>query len=87
MTGDFSLLDRGKGRCHHADEILLRGAPLSLVQDFIGNRHVLVCEPLLPLIAQQAAQADSTRSVAPAVINAIKQTDIPYVSYSQHRRG
>jgi alkylation response protein AidB-like acyl-CoA dehydrogenase len=75
------------GRCHHAAEILLRGTSLRLVQDFMGNRQSLVCEPLLPLIVQQAAQADSTRSVDPAVIKAIKQTDLIRMSATRNIGG
>jgi 3-hydroxy-9,10-secoandrosta-1,3,5(10)-triene-9,17-dione monooxygenase len=40
----------------------------------------LLVAPLLPLIAEQAAEADATRSVAPAVIAALKGNDIMRMS-------
>lgn len=60
---------------------------MSVVQDFLGRSQSLVCAPLLPLIAQQAAQADSTRSVDPAVITAIKQTDLIRMSATRNIGG
>lgn len=70
--------------CRH---IFSGGVLLSFVQDLIGSRQSLVCDRLLPLIAQQAALADSTRSVEPAVIKAIKQTDIIRMSATRHIGG
>jgi alkylation response protein AidB-like acyl-CoA dehydrogenase len=55
---------------------------LSQVQEFMPRRVGLLCEPLLPMIAEQAAKADSTRSVDPTVIQAIKKTDIMRMSAS-----
>jgi alkylation response protein AidB-like acyl-CoA dehydrogenase len=46
-----------------------------------------VCNRLLPLIAQQAALADSTRSVDPAVIKAIKQTNLIRMSATRNIGG
>ena len=40
----------------------------------------LLVAPLLPLIAAQAAEADATRSVAPAVIVALKSNDVMRMS-------
>lgn len=56
---------------------------MSPAQAFIGRRAGLLCEPLLPLIAAHAAQADTTRSLDPSVIRAIKQTDLMRMSASQ----
>jgi len=42
--------------------------------------HSLLVAPLLPLIAGQAAEADATRSVAPAVIAALKGNDVMRMS-------
>jgi len=53
----------------------------------MGEAQKLVCEPLLPLIAGQAAKADSTRSVDPAVIRALKQTDIMRLSATRNIGG
>ncbi|MGE0681091.1 MAG: acyl-CoA dehydrogenase family protein [Candidatus Binatia bacterium] len=55
---------------------------MSYVQGFLGRREGLLCEPLLPMIAAQAARADTTRSIDPAVITAIKRTDIMRMSAS-----
>jgi alkylation response protein AidB-like acyl-CoA dehydrogenase len=60
---------------------------LSNVQDFMGRGESLVCEPLLPLIAEQAAKADSTRSVDSTVIQAIKQTDLMRLSATRNIGG
>ncbi|NOT58139.1 MAG: hypothetical protein HOP18_26345 [Deltaproteobacteria bacterium] len=60
---------------------------MSLVQNFMGMRSSLVCEPLLPLIVRQAAQADSTRSVDPTVIATIKQTDLIRMSATRDLGG
>jgi alkylation response protein AidB-like acyl-CoA dehydrogenase len=60
---------------------------LSNVQDFLGRSQGLVCEPILPLIAEQAANADRTRSVDPAVIQAIKQTDLIRMSATRNMGG
>ena len=50
------------------------------VQDFMGREYELVCAPLLARIAEQAAQADQTRSVDPDLIQALKQTDVMRLS-------
>ena len=50
-------------------------------------REGLLCEPLLPMITAQAAQADRVRSVDPAVIQAIKRTDIMRMSASRNIGG
>jgi alkylation response protein AidB-like acyl-CoA dehydrogenase len=47
----------------------------------------LLIEPLLPAIAAQAAEADATRSVAPAVIAAIKANDVMRMSASRELGG
>ncbi|MGH7965244.1 MAG: acyl-CoA dehydrogenase family protein [Candidatus Binatia bacterium] len=60
---------------------------MSNVQEFMGRSPALVCEPILPLIAAQAARADSTRSVDPSVIAAIKQTDLIRLSATRHIGG
>lgn len=60
---------------------------MSNVQTFMGRSPGLVCEPILPMIAEQAAQADSTRSVDPAVITAIKQTDLIRLSATRNIGG
>jgi alkylation response protein AidB-like acyl-CoA dehydrogenase len=67
--------------------LLLRSTVLHHVQEFLGRREGLFCEPLLPMIAEQAAQADHTRSVDPAVIQAIKKTDIMRMSASLNIGG
>src|SRR5229473_5381005 len=64
-----------------------RSTALSNVREFIGRSQGLVCEPLLPLIAEQAAKADSTRSVDPPVIQAIKQTDLMRLSATRNIGG
>lgn len=56
-------------------------------QAFIGRHERLLGEPLLPLIAAQAAQADTTRSIDPSVIRAIKQTDLMRMSASRNIGG
>lgn len=43
--------------------------------------------PLLPLIAAQAAEADATRSVSPAVIAALKASDVMRMSASRELGG
>ncbi|MBI3795633.1 MAG: hypothetical protein HY268_01505 [Deltaproteobacteria bacterium] len=60
---------------------------MSNVREFIGGSQELVCAPLLPLIAGQAAQADSTRSVDPAVIQALKQTEVMRLSATRNIGG
>lgn len=60
---------------------------MSRLQEFVIRREGLLCEPLLPMIAAQAAKADATRSVDPAVIQAIKRTDIMRMSASHHIGG
>lgn len=57
------------------------------VQGFMSNSRELVCEKLLPLIAEQAAKADNTRSVDPTVIKAIKQTDLIRLSATRNIDG
>jgi hypothetical protein len=47
--------------------------------DFAESNSLLVA-PLLPLIAEQAAEADATRSVAPTVIAALKGNDVMRMS-------
>lgn len=49
---------------------------MNAVRDFLQPDDDLLCAPVLPRIAAQAAEADRTRSVAPDVIAAIKQTDL-----------
>lgn len=49
---------------------------MNTVQTFLNNSQGLICDPILPLVAEQAVQADATRSIDPAVIQAIKQTDL-----------
>jgi len=49
---------------------------MNTVQTFLNNSQDLICDPILPLVAEQAVQADATRSIDPAVIQAIKQTDL-----------
>ena len=60
---------------------------MHLVPAFVGDGKKLVCEKLLPLIAEQAAKADSTRSVDPTVIEAIKQTDLMRLSVTRNIGG
>ena len=56
-------------------------------QTFLNTDNDLLCTPILPGIAEQAAQADRTRSVDPGVITAIKNTD-PHsgLGHAQYRR-
>lgn len=49
---------------------------MNAVRDFLQPDDDLLCAPVLPRIAAQAVEADRTRSVAPDVIAAIKQTDL-----------
>lgn len=60
---------------------------MSKVQNFMGRNHDLACAELLPRIAEQASQADQTRSIAPDVIHAIKQTDLMRLSASRDIGG
>lgn len=60
---------------------------MSDVYEFIGRREGLLCEPLLPMIAEQAGRADATRSLDPSVIGAIKQTDLMRMSASRSIGG
>jgi alkylation response protein AidB-like acyl-CoA dehydrogenase len=60
---------------------------MSNPQAFLGRNQGLVCEHRLPLIAAQATQADRTRSVDPAVIQAIKQTDLMRLSATSQIGG
>jgi 3-hydroxy-9,10-secoandrosta-1,3,5(10)-triene-9,17-dione monooxygenase len=46
----------------------------------MANPNSLLVTPLLPLIAAQAAEADATRSVSPAVIAALKSNDVMRMS-------
>ena len=57
------------------------------VQTFLNNDHDLMCGPILPTIAGQAAQADQTRSVDPSVISAIKGTDLIRASATRNIGG
>ena len=61
------------------------------VHPFLNNErgpdHALLCAPILPAIAEQAAQADQTRSVAPHVIAAIKNTDLIRASATRNIGG
>lgn len=52
-----------------------------------GERDELLTGPLLDAIAAQAAQADSTRSVAPEVIAALKANDVMRMSASRELGG
>ncbi|HLI80323.1 MAG TPA: acyl-CoA dehydrogenase family protein [Candidatus Binataceae bacterium] len=47
----------------------------------------LLVAPLLPLIAAQAAEADATRSVSPAVITALKGNDVMRMSATRNIGG
>lgn len=49
---------------------------MNAVRDFLQPDDDLLCAPVLPRIAAQAAEADRTRSIAPDVIAAIKRTDL-----------
>lgn len=60
---------------------------MSNVQNFMGRNHDLACAELLPRIAEQASQADQTRSIDPDLIHAIKQTDIMRLSASRDIGG
>lgn len=60
---------------------------MGCVQEFIRRPQGLLCEPLLPMIAEQAAKADRTRSVDPAVIQALKRTDIMRMSATRNIGG
>ena len=57
------------------------------VQTFLNTERDLLCAPVLPAIAAQAAQADRTRSVDPAVIRAIKNTDLIRASATHNIGG
>ena len=46
------------------------------VSNFLGDNQGLLCQAILPLIADQAQSADKTRSIDPSVIKAIKSTDL-----------
>ena len=46
------------------------------VSNFLGEKQGLLCEAILPLIADQAQSADKTRSINASVIKAIKNTDL-----------
>src|SRR6202050_4965406 len=46
----------------------------------MAEPNSLMVTPLLPLIAGQAANADATRSIAPAVIEALKGNDVMRMS-------
>jgi alkylation response protein AidB-like acyl-CoA dehydrogenase len=83
----LTLLDSWQSQCHHAAGIFSRSLYLSYVYEFMGRRQGLLCEPLLPMLAEQAAKADRTRSVDPAVIQAIKRTDIMRMSATRNIGG
>ncbi|MCS6924520.1 MAG: hypothetical protein NZ578_01340 [Candidatus Binatia bacterium] len=55
---------------------------MSPAQAFVGDDEGVRSEPLLPLIAAHAAQADATRGIDPSVIRATKQTDLMRMSAS-----
>ena len=69
--------------------------PVSRVTDLVRPTPIigatapsdLRCRDLLPLIAQQAAEADRTRDVAPEVISAIKTTDLLALSAGKELGG
>ena len=56
-------------------------------QTFLNTENDLLCTPILPGIAEQAAQADRTRSVDPGVITAIKNTDLIRASATRNIGG
>lgn len=60
---------------------------MNTVHDFMGREHELVCAPLLVRIAEQAPQADRTRSVDPDLIRALKQTDVMRLSATRNIGG
>ena len=60
---------------------------MNTVHDFMGREHELVCAPLLARIAEQAPQADRTRSVDPDLIRALKQTDVMRLSATRNIGG
>src|SRR5215471_4020530 len=64
-----------------------RSTVLTHVHEFLSRGDGLLCEPLLPMIAEQAAKADSIRSVDPAVIQAIKKTDLMRMSAASNIGG
>ena len=57
------------------------------VPTFLNHNHGLMCAPILPAIAEQAAQADRTRNVDPGVITAIKNTDLIRASATRNIGG
>ncbi len=57
------------------------------VHDFMGREHELVCTPLLARIAEQAPQADRTRSVDSDLIRVLKQTDVMRLSATRNIGG
>ncbi len=60
---------------------------MNSVHTFLNNDYDLMCAPMLSAIAAQAAQADQTRSVDPAVIQAIKNTDLIRASATRNIGG
>ncbi len=57
------------------------------VQTFLNTESDLLCAPVLPDIAAQAAQADRTRSVEPSVITALKNTALIRASATRNIGG
>ena len=57
------------------------------VPTFLSTDSDLLCASILPVIAEQAARADRTRSVDPGVITAIKNTDLIRASATRNIGG
>ena len=57
------------------------------VPTYLNHNHGFMCAPILPAIAEQAAQADRTRNVDPGVITAIKNTDLIRASATRNIGG
>ena len=53
----------------------------------MGSPNSLLVAPVLPTIAAQAAEADATRSVAPAAIAALKNNDVMRMSATRNIGG
>jgi len=60
---------------------------VDLAAAYLPSRDGLCCEPLLPRIAEQARQADATRSVDAGVIAGIKASDLIRLSASRSLGG
>lgn len=50
-------------------------AGLTMIEELLGERPPLIVDPLLPMVAAQAAEADRTRTVDPALVAALKASD------------